>query len=367
MKHRLAILASHPIHYQAPLWKIMAGDPELEIEVFFQNDASLRPHHDPGFGRTIEWDLPLAEGYKHETLQSIWGLIRHLRANRYDALLVHAWSSPAIWLAVAAAKIRDVKTLLRAENPWNQEADRSGTRHALRKLALRMFFAMIDAFLYIGEENQRFYLHYGVPKEKLFFTPYAVENERFFKEAERLAPQRENIRKSVGLQSNAVVFLTVGKLIEKKRHLDLLRAYERWDAPNKALVIVGEGRLRPELERFVDEKKLPNVHMPGFVGQTEIAPYYAAADVFVLSSGPGETWGLVLNEAMCFGLPVVVSDAVGSARDLVQVGKNGYVFPLGDIDELARILEDLAGDPDRRKRFGTESQRLVKNTITKLT
>jgi glycosyltransferase involved in cell wall biosynthesis len=359
MKRRLAVLASHPIHYQAPLWRLLAADPEIETTVFFQDHAGLRPYHDPGFDKIIQWDLPLTEGYRHYAFKNSLNFLRQLRRGNYDALLVHAWSSPATWLAVASAKIFGVKTLLRAENPWNQEIGRSGAKHVLRNIALRMFFAMIDAFLYIGEENRQFYLHYGIPERKLFFTPHAVENERFFKEAERLAPQRENIRKSIGLKSNAVVFLTVGKFIEKKRHLDLLRAYERFDEPNKALVIVGEGALRQKLEQFIDDKKLPNVHLPGFVGQTEIAKYYVAADVFVLPSGQGETWGLVINEAMCFGLPVIVSDTVGSASDLVRDGKNGYVFPLGKVDALVHALEDLAGNDGKREGFGRESKELI--------
>lgn len=359
MSKRLAVLTSHPIHYQAPLWRLLAADPDIRLTVFFRSDIGLRPYHDAEFNKTIQWDLPLVEGYEHIFLKSTFDLLVRLWRGHYDALLVHAWNSPATWLAVLWAKLLGIRTMLRAESPWNQEADKSGWKHELKKALLQIFFAGIDRFLYIGEQNRRLYLNYGISERKLFFTPYAIENERFFADAKKLRDERDKLRAEMGLPKDATVFLSVGKLIDKKRHMDMLAAYVRISSPQKALVIVGEGELRPSLEKYIEEHKLQNVHFPGFKGQTEISPYYAAADAFVLPSGPGETWGLVVNEAMCFGLPLIVSDIVGSAVDLVQVGKNGYVFPMGDVDALTKAMEELARDPVRRAAFGKKSREIV--------
>lgn len=356
---RLAVLTSHPIHYQAPLWRLLAADPDIKLAVFFQSDIGLRPYHDAEFGKTIQWDLPLVEGYEHIFLKDTFDLLDRLRRDHYDALLVHAWNSPLTWLAVLWAKMLGIRTMLRAESPWNQEAGKSGWKHEMKKLGLRIFFAGIDAFLYIGEQNRQLYLHYGVPSRKLFFTPYAIENERFFADAQRFHGGREKLRAELAVPHDAVVFMTTGKLIDKKRHMDLLQAYARLETPHKALVIVGEGELRPALEKYIEEQKLANVHLVGFVGQTEIAPYYLAADAFVLPSGPGETWGLVVNEAMCFGLPLIVSDIVGSAADLVHPGKNGYIFPLGDVGALAKAMEELVSDAPRRVAYGKASREIV--------
>lgn len=359
MSKRFAVLTSHPIHYQAPLWRMLAADPDIELTVFFQSDIGLKPYHDAEFGKTIRWDLPLVEGYEHVFLKGAFDLSAHLRHGHYDALLVHAWNSPAVWLAIFVAKMLGVRTMLRGESPWNQEAGKSGWKHELKKVLLKIFFAGIDRFLYIGEENRQFYSNYGIREKDLFFTPYAIENERFFADAERLEGERDRTRIELGVPSDAVVFLAVGKLIDKKRHMDLLQAYEKVSALNKALIIVGEGELRPALEKCIAEHQLQNVILAGFKGQTEIAPYYAAADVFVLPSGPGETWGLVANEAMCFSLPLIVSHIVGSAADLVHPGGNGHVFPMGDVDAMAEAMEELAKDPERRAQFGKESRRIV--------
>lgn len=360
MSKRLAVLASHPIHYQAPLWRLLAADLDLELKVFFRSGMGLQPYHDPEFNATIKWDLPLASGYDHVMLKGPWDLFGRLRRDHYDALLVHAWNSPAIWLAVLGAKLSGGKVLLRGESPWNQEAGKSGPRHLLKRAALKIFFAMIDGFLYIGEENRRFYLHYGIPERKLFFTPYAVENSRFFKEEDRLRGERARVRAELGLSKDAIVLLSVGKLIHKKRHMDLLRAYENVPGPDKTLVIVGEGESRHSLEKYVTERGLKNVQFAGFVGQTDISRYYAAADIFVLPSGVGETWGLVVNEAMCFGLPVIVSNIAGSAADLVHSGENGYVFHLGDVAELARKISLLAEQPELRRKFGQRSKQIIR-------
>ena len=202
MPKRLAVLTSHPIHYQAPLWRLLAADPEIELTVFFRSDMGLTPYHDAEFGKTIQWDLPLIAGYSHAFLKGGLDLLSRLRKGHYDALLVHAWNSPTTWLAVFAAKLLGIATMLRAENPWNQEAGRSGWRHELRRIALRTLFILIDRFLYIGEQNRQFYLHYGVPEQKLSFTPYAIENERFFEEARRLQGRRAGLRAELGVKDS---------------------------------------------------------------------------------------------------------------------------------------------------------------------
>ena len=160
------------------------------------------------------------------------------------------------------------------------------------------------------------------------------------------------------------VILFLGKLIEKKRPMDLLRAYELLITNNQlpiipSLVFVGDGALRPDLETYVKEHDLNGVHFAGFKNQTEIPEYYAMADVFVLPSGPGETWGLVVNEAMCFGLPVIVSDMVGCGPDLVKDGENGYLFDLGDVEMLGNKLYGLVSNRDDIYRFGLMSTKKI--------
>ena len=103
--------------------------------------------------------------------------------------------------------------------------------------------------------------------------------------------------------------------------------------------MVGNGELRPAMESFIKDKGLKDVYLPGFINQSEIVKYYALADVFVLCSETGETWGLSINEALNFSLPVVVSETAGCSDDLVQIGKNGLVFETGNIESLAEAIQ----------------------------
>jgi len=165
------------------------------------------------------------------------------------------------------------------------------------------------------------------------------------------------------LNKDQTVILFTGKLIEKKHPFDLLKAYQRAanNSSKVALVFVGDGALRPELEKYAKEHNLKNVHFVGFKNQTELPKYYTLADIFILPSGLGETWGLVVNEAMCFGLPIIVSDLVGCGPDLVKYGENGYIFPVRDIKKLTEYLLDLIQNPQKRKKFGKKSFEIIQN------
>lgn len=374
-KIRLAYLVSHPIQYQAPLLRRINQEPDIDLTVYFCWDFGIKEKtYDKEFGRRIKWDIPILEGYKYKFLTNfslnpssnflgqinpgiIWELIKH----RYDAVLVFSWNSFTNWLAFFTAFVIKTPVFLRGENPFNQELLKSNFKRKIKKIILGWLFKRIDAFLCIGEENKKFYQHYNVPKSKLFFVPYAVDNERFIGEFWRLRNKKNEFKKELGIGPNDAVILFVGKLINKKRPLDLLMAYEKIKKDEKALVFVGEGILRKDIEKYIKEKNLKNIYFAGFKNQTELSKYYALADILVLPSQEGETWGLVVNEAMCFGLPVIISDVVGCGSDLVKEGINGYIFPVGDIDKLSQRLEDLIENPQKRMDFGEKSFEIIQN------
>jgi glycosyltransferase involved in cell wall biosynthesis len=156
------------------------------------------------------------------------------------------------------------------------------------------------------------------------------------------------------------VILSIARLVPKKQPLVLLEAFRRLRASHQCtLVVVGAGPCEEEMRDFVKRFGIPNVVFAGFLNQSEVSQAYSVADVFVLASGWDETWGVVVNEAMNFGLPVVVSDKVGCAVDLVAHGENGYVFPHDRPDELARYLSLLITDPARRRSFGQRGAGII--------
>jgi len=374
-RYRVACLVSHPIQYQAPLLRRIAACPEIDLTVFFMSDLSVRGYRDPGFGTRVRWDVPLLDGYRYEFLPglgprdriSFWwpfsfGLSRLLRPGRFDVLWVHGYYHFVALRAILGAKAARIKVLMRGESNLISETRRALAR-GLKRLLLPRLFRLIDGFLAIGTLNREYYLRYGVPQRKIFMMPYAVDNEFFQKKAGEARVRREQLRAELGLEQGRPVILYVAKLQRRKRPMDLLEAYVQLSPdgirePRPYLLFVGDGEERRRLEERVRGLGWRSVRFLGFKTQSELPRYYDLCDVFVLPSAH-EPWGLVVNEAMNAAKPVVVSDQVGCAPDLVRDGVNGFVFPAGDIGALAERLRRLTEDPELARRMGEESLRII--------
>ncbi|MBI1748424.1 MAG: glycosyltransferase [Acidobacteria bacterium] len=366
-RYRAVILASHMIQYQAPLFRALASWPDIEVTVWLCSDWGLAPYRDEGFGQEVQWDVPLLNGYRSEFLTNVsykpnpsrfWGLINpavawRLRPAQVDAVIVHGWYRCTNWLAMLTAFLFRVPLLLRGES--NLLPVRSPVKSAIKRIVLSWLFKRVSAFLAIGRFNADFYKAYGAPADRIFAVPYAVDNDFFMAKADTLRPQKVELKKQIGVAADCPVILFVGKLTDVKRPMDLLRAFAavatRQDA---ALIFVGDGPRRPVLEQFVKDRNLAQVYFAGFQNQTELPRFLAIADIFVLPSG-FEPWGLAVNEAMCFGLPIIVSDQVGAGGDLVQHGLNGYVYPVGQTSVLTDYLARLLSDPAQRRQMGKAS------------
>ena len=352
----------------------MAKEDNIDLLVLYCSDQNIKGHLDKGFGVNVQWDIPLLEGYNYKFLKNnswkpsiftgFFGLLnfsifRELKKEKGSFLVIHGWAHATNILAVIAAKLYGLKLCLRSENPLNQELLKSPLSLFFRRLFFKyFFFRLFDYFFYIGEQNKKLYVYYGVKDEKLVFTPYAVDNERLQGEYVKYKDIKMQLRQELGFPQNKIIILTSGKYIEKKQPLDLLKAYRLLDDDNAVLVFLGEGELRKEMENYIRENNLNNVFLTGFKNQTEVGKYFAAADIFVLTSGVGETWGLVVNEAMNFALPVVVNELVGCAKDLACYD-NGFVFSTHN--DLAEILKKLMGNPAMIKRMGNASLEKIKD------
>lgn len=371
-RFRVAYLVSHPIQYQAPLLRRLSGHPEIDLVVYYMDESGAQRRLDPEFGVAVRWDIPLLDGYAWHLLRnrSPWPDAGHflrfvhpeivtvLRRERYDALIVHGYAHATEWLAFLGAWASRTPVLLRGESTL---LGRRPLWLALaRRFLLRALLRRVRGALAIGTLNREFYRAHGVPEDRIFPVPYAVDNDRFQAEAEQLrATPRAALRDRLGWPRDLPVILYVGKLIPRKRPMDLLEAYLRLlpDCP-AVLVFVGEGSERRRVEAAATGRGGAHVRVTGFLNQGKISRCYAAADVLVLPSSH-EPWGLVLNEGMCFGLPVIASSVVGAAPDLVRPEENGVVYPVGDVDALARALRRLLEDRDRCTRMGVRSREIV--------
>ena len=372
---RLAYLVTHPIQYQAPLLKRIAAEPGIDLTVFFRSDWSVAGFDDPGFGRRIEWDVPLLDGYDHQFLPA-WGdarritpfwrpfsrdLARRLIAARAEVLWVHGYARFFHWLALAEAKALGLKLLLRDE-----ATAISMTRRPAKQAAKRAFFLglrqLVDGYLTIGSLNRAYYESQGVPARRLFSMPYAVDNDRFAAAAALAALDREQRRAALDLAPERPILLFAGKLTPIKAPEVALRALALLKAGAGRppyLLFAGDGPLRAQLESEAASRGLAgDVRFLGFRNQRELPAFYDLCDVFLLPSRR-EPWGLVVNEAMNAGRAIVASDQVGSAPDLVRPGVNGAIVPAGDEAALAAALADITADPQRCRAMGEASRRLI--------
>jgi glycosyltransferase involved in cell wall biosynthesis len=322
------------------------------MECWYCSDENVSGHFDRQFQARVAWDVPMLEGYPHRFFRNrSWkpslyngffglinpGLISALWKNRKCTVVVHGWNYFTHVMAVVVARLAGHTVCIRGESPLNQELLKPRFNRLLKVFLLKnLLFRFVHYFLFIGKQNRDFYEYYDVPSHKLLFTPYAVDNERFQKAAATL--DKVKVREELGIDENAFVILFTAKFIEKKRPMDLLRAYAEVPLSNKCLIMVGDGELHGTMKKYLSENGLTNVFFPGFVNQTGIVKYYAAADIFVLCSGEGETWGLSVNEAMNFNLPVVVSRMCGCADDLVVQDTSGFTYETGSVSELVDCI-----------------------------
>lgn len=373
-RYKIAFLISHPIQYFSPLFREMAADPMIDLTVYYCSDEGAEEVYSKDFNAAVKWDIPLFNGYKYKILKNLslkpsifsgffglmnFGIIKEIKKERYDAIIIHGWNYFSHVMTILVARALGTAVYMRGDNPCDQEQQKPLYKIFLKRILLQqMLFRAINAFLYVGWENKAFYKFYGVSDNKLYFVPHAVDNQRFMKGYQSLSANKEKNRQEMLIGTGKRVILFVGKLTGVKRPLDLLKAYEKIADANMALVYVGDGPLRSKIEKYVAENDIKDVYITGFKNQTELPRYYAMADIFVLPS-LSETWGLVINEAMCFHLPVIVSDTVGCSKDLVRHGENGFVFKTGDIDELSRYLSILVKDYKLRVETGQRSFEII--------
>jgi glycosyltransferase involved in cell wall biosynthesis len=356
---RIAIVSTHPIQYYAPLFKKLSREPDLELKVFYTWSQSREgSKFEPDFGKFIEWDIPLLEGYAYEFVENHSkdpglhhfagidnpGLIQAILAWRPGAILVIGWNYKSHLASMRYFKKR-LPVLFKGDSTLLDE--QPGMKKILRRLFLRWVYRHVDYALYAGKENYAYFRAHGLREEQLKFVPHAIDNERFGLSDLRHEEKVNQWRKELGIEESDLVLLFAGKLEPKKDPGFLLRLAGQIPSPQLKLIIVGNGKLQEDLKtRAKDDRR---VIFLDFQNQQKMPLVYRLGDIFILPSrGPGESWGLAINEAMACARPVIVSDRVGGAADMIEEGSNGWIFKIGLSGEkkIKYLLEGLIGKKD---------------------
>jgi glycosyltransferase involved in cell wall biosynthesis len=369
---RLAYLVSHPIQYQVPLLRRLAKEPDIELTVLYGSDFSVRGYRDDGFGVELKWDMPLLEGYRNEMLPVLrdigtqtvtsplnHGIVSRLRGRGgeppFDLLWVHGYAMVNSMVAMAAAKALGIPVLMRSDSTLRDRM-RGGAKLAAKKVFFAGLRQMIDGVLTAGTYNEEYWRYYTDGRVPLFHMPYAVDNDFFRQRSEEAAGRRGELLAELGMEPGRPMILFASKLQYRKHADHLLEAYKRLlerSALRPYLVIVGDGEARAELEAAA--AGVEGVRFCGFRNQSELPRFFDLASVFVLPARH-EPWGLIVNEVMAAGRPVIVSDDVGCHPDLITNGVEGFVYPVGDVDALTEALRQVMGIPGLAERMGESAR-----------
>ena len=369
---RIAFLNTHPIQYFAPLYAYLNASDDLNVSAIYLSDYSIRGARDAAFGQDVKWDIDLVAGYeakfvdgfdKRNQMHGFFSafapeLWRYLRGAELDLLVVHGHTPAAVLLGIAAAKAAGTAVFMRVDTHLGLV--RPLFKAALRRPLIGLLYRCLDGVFAIGSANTTFYRAMGMPEERTFLMPYAVDNARFTSASEIGAARRAELRASLGVCDARPILLYAAKFERRKRPDDLLRAAAalKHEGISCQVTLIGSGQMEQELRGLAAQLELDNVCFAGFVNQRYLPEFYAACDIFVLPS-ENEPWGLAINEAMCAGLPVVASREIGCVPDLVHDGINGRTFAAGDIMQLADAVRSIVSDAALRQRMGKASRNII--------
>ena len=357
---RVAVVTGEPTPYRIPHLRALAARPELDVTVFYAAPTVQRRTWELEHDEAVYLSgpkLPLARVLHHDYALTP-GIWRRLERGRFQLVVVGGWSLMATQLAILWCRLRRVPYVLMSDNHLLEP--RSRWVRAVKRVVLPRLVPQAAAWLVPGSLARDHIVRYGARPDRTVIFPLTVDVDALAFRADELRPRRGGLRSRLGIEEGAVAILQVGRLIELKAPDDLVRAVARArpeTALPLALVLVGEGPEEQRLQALACDLDVRTVFAGMLAGEDLIAAY-VAADVFALVSRR-EPWGVVVNEAMASGLPLVLSDRVGAAGDLLEPGANGELVPAGDVAAQGAALAKLATDPELRNAYGRRSRELV--------
>lgn len=356
---KIAIISTHPIQYYAPLFAMLSEMEDFSVRTFYTwGKDSVLPNYDPDFCKIIEWDIPLLQGYQFQFVKNVAknpGSYHFFGIDNPDLNQdIVGWGADIVWVWGWSFKSH-LKAILyfhgripvwfRGDSTLIDDGFSPIWKRFLRRFFLSWVYGKVDLAFFVGENNKKYFQQYGLASSKLIHAPHAIDNARFSDWNGKMESDLSNWKVSLGIEENDFVVLFVGKLEPKKNPNFVLELAAKIPSPKFKFLIVGDGVLSDEIKLNAKEDK--RILFLPFQNQTKMPLVYRLGDVLVLPSlGPGETWGLVMNEAMACGIPVFGSSKCGGSIDLIE-DNCGLIFDPNDLNIVVKQLNVLADNPDR--------------------
>jgi glycosyltransferase involved in cell wall biosynthesis len=360
-RYRVGVLYSAPSLQMSAQYESLADLRDFEFTLLYLNEKQRNPAWPPVCPKRIKCEflpqpkLPWPASVRYHLNANI---IPVLDKYDFDAMILHGiYNSSAVWQSIWWCKKNNRPYLLRCDA--NVTKEQGFLRRLSRKILISNKIADAGALLYIGTQNKKYYQLYGASQEQFFLAPWEIDYDDIEKYFNDGINKRSENRAELGINENECAIVTVSRLVAWKGYdllLPVISKLAENDLPIK-LIIVGEGSYRKEIEEMVSKYKIP-VHLCGNLDRQGVVRCFTASDVFVLASHQ-EPWGLVVNEAAFCGLPMILSSAVGAGADLLEPGKNGYIFESGDSESLYKYLFRLIQDKALRINMGQKSKAII--------
>lgn len=344
---RLAIITTHPIQYNAPLFRLLSERNKIAIKVFYTWSQSEKEVYDVKFGLQRSWDIPLIDGYEYEFVKNtskhpdsnrFFGiknpvLLHQLKTEQFDAILVYRWSVFS-HLNILQRVGKKPKLFFRGDSHLQNNSD--GIRSLLKTFFLQWVYRNVDIAFYVGEHNKAYFLNNGLGEQQLVAAPHAVDNNRFNANASQWEQRAAEERKQLLIPEDAIVFLYAGKFYELKQLDLLIKVFKKLKGNTFRLLFYGNGEQEQQLKDLAKEDE--RILFQPFKNQSDMPWVYRTGDVFVLPS-KSETWGLGVNEAMACNRPALISNQCGCAPDLIIQKQTGFVFNTNDEEDLLHYMQ----------------------------
>ena len=362
-RYRVLAVATHPVQYMTPLFRRMASHPALDFQVAYCTLRGAEAGHDPEFGASIQWDVPVLDGHswthvpnRGSGAESFFGfynpaLWKLIRGGNYDAVLCFVgYVRATFWIACLASKFSKAAFIFGADATSLTPRDGRNWKIPIKRFFWPRLFRLADQVIVPSSDGRDFMCSLGIPRDRVSLTGDCVDNDWWMAQSRQV--DRAAVRAAWGISQDDAVIVFSAKLQQWKRPLDPLRAFAKASLPNAHLLYAGSGPLLAQLQSEAASLGVASrVRFLGFVNQSQLPAVYTAADLLILPS-EFEPFGLVVNEAMCCGCAAAASDRCGAARDLVAPVSPELVFRGGDIDALAELLKKTTADPARLRDLG---------------
>jgi glycosyltransferase involved in cell wall biosynthesis len=373
-RYHLLLVTTHPIQYSSPVFREMARNPRLDIEVAYCSLQGAEAGVDKDFGVEVKWDVPLLDGYswtqelnraRRPSLDHFFGLVntslwRKIRKGRYDAVVMYTgYRFASFWIALAAAKISGTKIIYGTDASSIAPRENSSLKNWFKPRIVSFIFHRADVTFGASAAGKEYLKSLGVPPQRIGIIPLVVDNDWWLARSNKV--DRSTVRAKWGVPMNAPAVIFCAKLQPWKRPLDLLRAFAAANVPGAHLVYAGDGPLANELTQEASQLGITDrVHFLGFQNQSQLPAAYTSADLFVLPS-KYDPCPAVVCEAMLCGLPVILSHEIRGRKEQIDEGETGYIFPCGNVDVLADILRRALADPAKLASMGISARRKMES------